>query len=143
MPFLPPPVLVPPPSTPFNFPFDPPLPERYTVRLLQPTDRAVCLRLICHSFAYHNAVDSAYGLPASSFAPVMGLLVDHCIPHNLSFVILDTQHTPRTPPTTSPAPPTLDADDDPDALLDSPHRRLRRQPRRRLAGGLVRPPLLA
>ena len=129
-PLLPPPVLVPPPSTPLEFPFDPPLSPRYSIRFLQASDRAVCVRLISHSFMYHNPVDVAYRRPSSGYDAVTAMIFDHCLPHHLSFAIVDNEYRAKqgrqeadaASSSSAPSPhERVDHDADRDAdVLDTP-----------------------
>jgi hypothetical protein len=61
------------------------------MRFLQPTDRAACVPLICHSFMYHNSVDAVYNYATSAFASIYGGIFDHCLTQQLSFVIEDCE----------------------------------------------------
>ena len=106
-------------STSLSFPSLPPLPARYRLRHVTPADRSACIRLITHAFMYHNAVDMVHREPSAVYAPIASMVFDHCMqePHNLSFLLTDTQHslTPHTPDTSH----TFDHDADRDALADT------------------------
>lgn len=82
-------------STSLAFPIFPPLPSRYRIRHVTTADRSACIRLIAHSFMYHNNVDVVHREPSAVYLPIAALVFDHCIQHtqHLCFLITDTQHT--------------------------------------------------
>ena len=61
------------------------------MRFLLPTDRAACIPLICHSFMYHNSIDSVYHYTTSAFTALYAAFFDHCLSQQLSFVIEDSE----------------------------------------------------
>ena len=83
-----------------SFPSSPPLPARYRIRHMTAADRTACLRVIAHSFMFHNAIDTPWGEPVDNYQPLAALFFDHAMaaaPHDsFSFVITDTQAA--TPP---------------------------------------------
>lgn len=89
-------------STTLSLPFSRPLPARYRIRHVTTADRTACLRLISHSFMFHNAIDTPWHEPVDNYQPLAALFFDHAMAdttHNHSFVITDTHsaHPPHPP----------------------------------------------
>ena len=83
----------------FSFSFSTPLPSRYSLRHVTLADRAVCLRLIAHSFMFHNAIDTPWREHVDNYQPLAACFFDHAMApdtDNYSFVITDAVHS--TPP---------------------------------------------
>ena len=82
------------PSTtaPLTFTFSPPLPSRYNLRHLTLADRPACIRVISHSFMFHNAIDTPWNEHVDSYHPLAAFFFDHAMAagtDNYSFVITD------------------------------------------------------